>query len=296
MGQPSTEALHPDALGIHALPGPAALDRLLAAQLAALHCVGAAVPMIELAGAALAKLLGHGGRVAYAGAGSSGLMALADCLELPGTFGIEPSRTPMLLAGGAASLLHMTGAVEDDPAMGLADLNAAALGPGDAVICVSASGATPYTLAIAQAAQTRGVLVIAMANRPDAAVFRFADHAILLDTGPEVVAGSTRMGAGTAQKVALNMLSVRVALALGHVYAGRMVNLMADNAKLRRRAAGMVADIADVPDAAAEAALAATDGLVKPAILVARGMTAAAAHAALGASGGHLGPALARLS
>jgi N-acetylmuramic acid 6-phosphate etherase len=296
MPQPTTEALHPDAPGLHALPGTVALERLLAAQVAALQSVRPAISAIDAAGAAAAEILRQGGRLAYAGAGSSGLMALADCLELPGTFGIDPARTPVLLAGGAASLLHMTGAVEDDPAMGLADLDAAGLGPGDAVLCISASGTTPYTVAIAETARGRGVLVIAIANRADAALFRFADHAILLDTGPEVVAGSTRMGAGTAQKVALNMLSVRMAIALGHVYAGRMVNLVADNAKLRRRAAGMVADIANVPESRAEAALAMTAGSVKPAILVARGMTPAAANAALTASGGHLGPPLAMLN
>lgn len=296
MSQPSTEALHPDAPGLHALPGTVALERLLAAQVTALQSVAPAIAAIDAAAVAAAEILGRGGRLGYAGAGSSGLMALADCLELPGTFGIAPAFTPVLLAGGAASLLHMTGAVEDDPAVGLADLKASGLGPGDAVICVSASGATPYTLAIAEAARARGVLVIAIANRPDAALFRAADHTVLLDTGPEVVAGSTRMGAGTAQKVALNMLSVRMAIALGHVHAGRMVNLVADNAKLRRRAAGMVADIAGVTEAAAEAALAVTAGSVKPAILVARGMTPTAANAALAVSGGHLGPPLAKLS
>lgn len=296
MLQPSTEVLHPDGRRLHALPGPMALERLLAAQLAALHSVSAAIPAIDAAAVAAADILGRGGRLAYAGAGSSGLMALADCLELPGTFGIPPARTPILLAGGASSLLHMTGAAEDDPTMGLADLDASGIGLGDGVICVSASGGTPYTLAIAEAARARGVLVISIANRTGAPLLAMANHAIVLDTGAELVAGSTRMGAGTAQKVALNMMSVRMAVALGHVHAGQMVNLVADNAKLRRRAAGIVADIAIVSDSTAEAALTATAGSVKAAILVARGLTPLAADAALNASAGQLGPPLAALS
>ena len=187
----------------------------------------------------------------------------------------------------------MRGAAEDDAAQAEADLARFAPRKGDAVICVSASGSTPYTLLIAGRARAAGAVVIGIANAAGSALLRESDIAVLLDTGPEMVAGSTRLGAGTAQKIALNMLSVMVGLHLGHVHDGYMVNLVADNAKLADRAARIVAAVAKVDRAAAEAALAQTDGAVKPAILVARGATPAAATAAIDSLRGHLGPALA---
>ncbi len=217
-------------------------------------------------------------------------MALADCLELAGTFSIPPSRTPVLFAGGAKALLHMTGAVEDDPQLAEADFAAAGLQSRDVAICVSASGATPYTLAVARLCQEAGVTVVGMANVAGSALLDLSDIAVLLDTGPEVVAGSTRMGAGTAQKVALNMLSALMAIRLGHVHDGFMVNLHADNAKLRDRATRIVSAISGADLGASQAALAATMGQVKPAVLVARGQSAEAAARHLTQSQGHLAP------
>lgn len=288
MAHPSTEDRHPGAEGLHARPAADALAILLDAQIAALGALRPALPALERAADAAARALQTGGRLGYAGAGSSGLMALADCLELAGTFGIAPERTPMMFAGGAAALLHLTGGVEDDPALALADLDRAALGPGDALLCLSASGRTPYALAIAQAARDRGVTVAGFANMAGSPLLALADLPVLIETGPEVIAGSTRMGAATAQKVALNLLSVLVGIRLGHVHDGYMVNLIADNAKLTDRAARIVAALARVPRDAAEAALQQTGGAVKPAVLVARGLTADAARAALAQSGGHL--------
>lgn len=292
MADRPTEAQHPSSHGLHAVAAEVALSRLLAAQEAALQAVGPALGAIEAAAEAAATTLRKGGRMGYAGAGSSGLMALADCLELAGTFGILPPQTPMMFAGGAQALLHMTGAVEDDPALAQADFAAARIGAGDVVICVSASGTTPYTMEITRAAQAVGSRVVGIANVPGSPLLKAADIAVLLDTGPEVVAGSTRMGAGTAQKVALNMLSVLVGIRLGHVHDGCMVNVIADNAKLADRAARIVGTIAGVDRDAAVAALARAGGGVKPAILVAKGADPEAARAALAASGGHLGPAL----
>jgi len=190
----------------------------------------------------------------------------------------------------------MTGSVEDDPALARADFTRAGIAQGDAVICISASGRTPYTLAIAEAARACGASVIGIANVPDSALLRLADIAILLDTGAEVIAGSTRMGAGTAQKIALNMLSTLMAMQLGHVQDGFMVNLTADNTKLRARARHIVARLAQVDETRAEAALQATGGEVKTAVLVAAGATDATdATLLLADSDGHLGPALAAL-
>lgn len=285
-----TEARHSDSAGLHAQPAAQVQSLLLEAQVAALGAIRPAAQAIADAAEAGARALLGGGRMGYAGAGSSGLMAMADCLELSGTFGLPPERTPMLFAGGAAALLHMKGSVEDDADSASEDVARAGLGQGDLLLVLSASGTTPYALAAARAAQARGVTVAGFANVAGAPLLEMADIPVLLDTGAEVVAGSTRMGAATAQKVALNMLSVLVAIRLGHVHDGHMVNLVADNAKLIDRATRIVADVAQVPRPMAEAALVATDGAVKPAILVARGMDPDRAAAALSETGGHLAP------
>lgn len=290
-----TETQHQHARGLQSAAPATALARLLAGQADAVAAISPALAAIEDAAGRMAATLAAGGRVGYAGAGSSGLMALADALELFGTFGIPADRTPVFFAGGAAALLAMTGAVEDDAASAGRDLAAAGLGPGDLLIAVSASGSTPYTLAAAEAARARGVAVAAIANAASSPLLAAADVAILLDTGPELVAGSTRMGAATAQKVALNLISTLAGLRLGHVHDGYMVNLVADNAKLRDRAARIVATIAGADEAAARAALAATGGAVKPALLVAAGARPDDARRLLDETGGHVGPALAAL-
>lgn len=288
-----TETQHRHAKGLHARPPQAILAHLLEGQQEAAAAVAAALPAIEAAAQAAAGALKAGGKLGYAGAGSSGLMALADALELAGTFGIAADRTPALFAGGAAALLAMTGAVEDETEAAAQDVEAAGLGAGDALIAVSASGATPYTLAAAEAARAQGVAVIGIANSAGAPLLALASAPVLLDTGPEVVAGSTRMGAATAQKIALNMISTLTGLSLGHVHDGYMVNVIADNAKLRERARRIVADISGAAPETAAAALSATDGAVKPAVLIAAGAPdAAAAARLLDRSGGHIGPAL----
>ena len=288
----STESLHPGSVGLHAAATQDVFVRLLDAQIAAVGSVRAALPSLEAAAEAGAGALQNGCKLGYAGAGSSGLMAMADCLELWGTFGIPVDRTPMLFAGGSAALLHMQGAVEDDPAQALPDIARANLGRGDLVICVSASGGTPYTLAVAHGAKAAGAGVIALSNVAGSALLTMADFPVLLDTGPEVLAGSTRMGAASAQKVALNMLSVLVGIRLGHVYDGYMVNVVADNAKLIDRAARIVAAVSLQDLAASRLALAASGGAVKPAILIALGASPAQALTKLKASGGHLSAAL----
>lgn len=287
-----TEGRHPSSAGLHALSAGDALAALLDAQEAALEAVRPAIPAIAKVAEAGAASLRAGGRMGYAGAGSSGLMALADGLELAGTFGIPPDRSPILFAGGADALLHMRGGVEDDPALAIGDLDRSGLTCDDVLLVLSASGTTPYAMVVAREAKARGVTVAGFANVPGSPLLALADLPVLLDTGPEVVSGSTRMGAGTAQKVALNLLSTLVGLHLGHVHDGYMVNLTADNIKLIDRAARIVADLSGVTRAEAEAALSATGGAVKPAILVAKGHDPAAAAALLDHTQGHLAPAL----
>ncbi|MDP2081212.1 MAG: N-acetylmuramic acid 6-phosphate etherase [Pseudotabrizicola sp.] len=292
MAERSTERRHTLSNGLHAVAAEEVLSRILVGQTHALAALPAAFDAITLAASAGAQALRHGGKMAYAGAGSSGLMALADCLELPGTFGIAPDRVPMLFAGGVEALLHMQGAPEDDPNLAQADLDRAQLSKGDVVLCLAASGATPYTLTVAKLAQARGVTVVGFSNVASSPLLQLADMPVLLDTGPEIVSGSTRMGAGTVQKVALNMLSVLVAIDLGHVHDGYMVNVTADNAKLVDRASRIVADVSGTGIDGARAALILTDGAVKSAILVARGLTPQQAQDALAESGGHLAPLL----
>ena len=296
MADRPTEARHPHSAGLHGLPGAVALSHLLDAQLAALAMVRPAIPQIDAAATAAASSLRAGGKLGYAGAGSSGLMALADALELAGTFGIPPQATPMLFAGGTDALIHMIGSVEDDPALAQDDFRTSGLGQGDTILCVSASGSTPYTLVIADLARKAGLTVVGMANVPGSKLLEQSQISILLDTGPEVVNGSTRMGAATAQKVALNMLSVRMGILLGHVHDGYMVNVQADNAKLMDRAARIVAGISGRDMETAKHALRLTGGAVKPAVLVAAGASVQRAGEELTNSGGAIGPALAALN
>jgi N-acetylmuramic acid 6-phosphate etherase len=292
MADRPTEALHPLSSGLHLAPAQDVLARALSAQRSALAAIDPALPALEKAAAIATTTLRGGGKLAYAGAGSSGLMALADCLELLGTFGIPPDRTPMLFAGGADALLKMTGGVEDDPALAAADVARAGLAAGDALIAVSASGTTPYTLAVCDLAAKAGARIIGIANVPDSALLRVAQVPVLLETGAEIVAGSTRLGAATAQKVALNLISVLIGVQLGHVHDGMMVNVVADNAKLRDRAARIVAQVAGVDTGIARVALNRTNGAVKPAVLVARGASPDAASARLDRAGGMLAEAM----
>ncbi|MEY5037837.1 MAG: hypothetical protein RL472_943 [Pseudomonadota bacterium] len=292
MAERQTEQVHPLGKGLHRQPAQAVLSAVLVTQEQALAKLHACLPDLERAADLAAEALLAGGKLAYAGAGSSGLMALADCLELAGTFGIPREQTPMLFAGGAAALLAMTGGVEDDVAQAMTDVVNAGIGAGDVVLCLAASGSTPYTVAVATAARSAGARVIGLANIANAPLYDLSDISVLLETGPEVVAGSTRLGAATAQKAALNMISVLVGVRLGAVHDGQMVNLIADNIKLVDRAARIVARIAGTGEEAARVALHHTNGAVKPAILVARGQSADAALQALAASGGKLAPYL----
>lgn len=271
MAASGTEGRHDRARGLDALRPAEALAVLADGQKAAAAVVDGALDAIAAAARLAADTLLSGGRLVYAGAGSSGLMAMADALELPGTYGIDRERIVVLLAGGAASLADLAGSYEDDVELAVADAVRAGINAKDCVIAVSASGSTPYALAVADHAAEKGARVVALANNPGAKLFERADVAILLATPPEVIAGSTRMGAGTAQKIAFNMLSTLVGIHLGHVHDGHMVNLKADNIKLRARACRIVADIAGVNAGEAERLLAQAGGSVKAAVLLGAG-------------------------
>lgn len=291
MSAATTERQHPAARGLDLLTDADILRHMLDTQIGAVMAIRPALGAIAEAARLVTDALAAGGRLVYAGAGSSALMAVSDGLELHGTFGIAPERVILLMAGGLPRDAQMPGGSEDDAAAGARD--AAGIGAGDVVIAVAASGRTPYPIAVADAARGAGARIIAIANTPDAPLFRRADVAVCLSTPPEVIAGSTRMGAGTAQKAALNLISTLAGIRLGQVHDGHMVGLVADNAKLRQRSETMVADIAGVPRPAAAAALAAAGGAVKPAVLIARGATPGAATALLQDHNGILRAALA---
>ncbi len=295
MSQKATEARHGKAEGVDTRAPEEILALLASGQQDAARTVDAAIPALAEAADLVAASIRDGCKLVYAGAGSSGLMAMVDALELPGTYGIPRKQIALLLAGGVSSLSDMEGAPEDD--MDLAEKDASVIAEGDCVLTVSASGSTPYVVKIAEIARSRGAKIVALANNPDARLFEGADVSVLLQTPPEVVAGSTRMGAGTAQKLAFNMLSTLMAIKLGHVHDGHMVNLRADNEKLRIRAAGMVAEIADIDFEEAREWFARADGSVKVAVLLAAGAADAdAARELLNRSGQVLRKALTELN
>lgn len=269
MPQRKTEQLHPAARGLDARPVEEIGATLLAGQLDALKTVSSAIPDIARGADLMARAASAGRHLIYAAAGSSGLMAMADACELAGTFGLDPGNIRILMAGGIPATAEMPGDTEDNTreAQEAADV----IGKDDAVILLSASGRTPYAVTIAKIARDRGAHVICLANTPGSPLLDLADVAICLPTPPEVISGSTRMGAGTAQKAALNMMSTIMGVMLGHVHDGMMVNLRADNDKLHDRAARMVGDIASVPRGEAERALETAGGRVKPAVLLAMG-------------------------
>ena len=290
----NTEKQHDKGQGLDLLPPRDVALILLEAQAAAAQAPIEASEAISQAAAAMARTLTAGGSLYYVAAGSSGLMAAADAMELGGTFGIDPDRVQILMAGGIPSSARMPGGTEDETA-GLED-GLANLSPRDTVITVTASGSTRYTVAAAEIAREKGAAVIGIANNAGSRLLEVASIPILLETPPEVLSGSTRMGAGTAQKIALNTLSTLMAVELGHVYDGMMVNVVADNDKLVRRATGIVETISGADAATSATALKDAGGQVKPAVLLASGASSPAdAETCLSASGGNLRKALERL-
>jgi N-acetylmuramic acid 6-phosphate etherase len=243
-------------------------DAMLASYRRAIDAVAAAENDIRAAALRLAAIWRAGGRLIYVGAGSSGLAAAADAAELPGTFGLDESRIAVVLAGGTTEPFRINAIAEDDAAAGEAAIAAFGDLARDAVIAVSASGSTPFTVAAAIEARRRSAHVIGIAHRQNSPLLAVTDAPILLESGEEALRGSTRLAAGVAQKAALGMLSSLMGFELGHIHQGLMVNLKADNAKLRDRARGIVAAIAGIGETEAEAALREAGGQVKAAILI----------------------------
>jgi N-acetylmuramic acid 6-phosphate etherase len=297
MNTTTTESSNSRSAGIDQRDPLEALGLLLDGQIAAATSVREALPAIAEMAHAMAQTIKNGGRLFYAAAGSSGLMAMADALEIPGTFGIPMSRIVVLFAGGIDALHDMVGGVEDDIARAKADVLAHNISSKDFLITLSASGTTPYALAILEIAKSVGAKSAGIANNAGSALLNGSDIKVCLPTPPEVLAGSTRMGAGTAQKIALNMASTLMAIELGHVHDGLMVNVRADNIKLIRRAKTIVAAISGCSEDEAGRVLELAGGDVKRAVLLSRGVkTLPQADKLLERSGQKLRPALSEIN
>lgn len=291
----TTESWSKRSQGLDAWPVRDVLEAMLDGQLAGVAALRAALDDIERAADGLADRLAAGGRLAYAGAGTSGRLAVQDGVELTPTFGWPAERVVFLLAGGEEALLRAIEGAEDDEAAAERAVDAAGLGAADALLALSASGATPYTVVAVRRARAAGVLTVGVANNAGSALLDASDLPILLRTGPEVIAGSTRMKAGAAQRALLTVLSSAVMVRLGRVFDGLMVDVRATNAKLVRRSLRMLQTIMACDESAAREALSASGGNVKQAVLVLHGMDPAEAAAALEASGGRLRGILERL-
>jgi len=288
-----TEQPHPDHPALDRYTTAALVDALAADQAGAAAAVRAAGAALARAVDAAAPRLAEGGRLVYVGAGTSGRLGLLDSVELNPTFSWPPERALALLAGGPQALHRAVEGAEDSRDLGAGDIAAAGVGANDVVLVLAASGSTPYAVAAAEAARAAGALTVGFANNPGAPLLAACEVGVLLDTGAEVIGGSTRLKAGTAQKIALNTFSSAVMVKLHKVYGNLMVDVRASGTKLLGRAAHIVADAAGVEAPAAADALLRCGGEVKTAIVwLRRGGSPEAARAMLLACGGALRAAL----
>jgi N-acetylmuramic acid 6-phosphate etherase len=289
----ATEAANPATRNLDLLPVLEQARLMNADDQRVAHAVAATLPAVAEAVTRIADALARGGRLLYVGAGTSGRLAVLDAAECPPTFGTPPAMVQAVLAGGPAAFLDAVEGAEDDAAAGAREMDVRSVGPHDAVVGVAASGETPFTVGAVRRARARGAWTAGIACNPGSTLAAACDVAIVPVVGPEVIAGSTRLKAGTAQKLVLNMLSTLAMVRLGKVYGNLMVDMRATNAKLRRRAARIVAAAAGVDEARADATLGVAEGRVRVAIVMLRlGLDAAQARTRLEQAGGSLRRAL----
>ncbi len=279
-------------------PELAEIDRLATLDIARLMngedssvpaAVAARLPEIAAAIDAVAERMARGGRLVYAGAGTAGRLGVLDASECPPTFNTAPSQVVGLIAGGPQAMVTSVEGAEDSADLARADLDALALTPADTVVGISASGRTPYAIGAVEHARARGALTIGLACNPGSALAAAAEHGLEIVVGPELLTGSTRLKAGTAQKLVLNMLSTITMIRLGKTYGNLMVDVRASNDKLRARSRRIVALATGANDTDVERALTAADGEVKTAILILlTDVDATTATELLAAANGHL--------
>ena len=278
---PPTESENPKSAQLDLLATPALIELLVDDQRAAADAVLAQRAAIARAVDAISERLARGGRLHYVGAGSSGRIAALDASEMPPTFGTPPEMVHAHVAGGAPALIAAVEGAEDDAPAGDAAMRAC-VSAHDAVVGVSAAGAASFVVAAIARAREMGAYTVALTANADAPLARAAELAIVLDTGAELLTGSTRLKAGTAQKIALNAVSTAVMVRLGKVYGNLMVDLVANNRKLRDRAIRIVARLTGVTPGRAAELLERADGGVKVAVVMERrGLDAAQARVQL---------------
>jgi N-acetylmuramic acid 6-phosphate etherase len=290
----TTEAFRPDLAEIDRLP-TLEIARLMNGEDATVPtAVAERLPEIAAAIDAVAERMARGGRLIYAGAGTAGRLGVLDASECPPTFNTDPDQVVGLIAGGPDAMVTSVEGAEDSAQLARDDLDGLRLIAADTVVGISASGRTPYAIAAVEHARALGALTVGLACNPDSALAAAAEHGIEVVVGPELLTGSTRLKAGTAQKLVLNMLSTITMIRLGKTYGNLMVDVRASNEKLRARSRRIVALATGAPDDEIERALAATDGEVKNAILaILAGVDGPTAARLLEDSDGHLRAALA---
>jgi N-acetylmuramic acid 6-phosphate etherase len=269
-------------------------DAMIEAQFAAVAAARAARSALQQAATAMEERLRFRGRLVYAGAGTSGRLAVQDGAELMPTFSWPEERLVLLMAGGREALLRSVEGAEDDVGLAQRLVGQHVIDRNDVLIAVAASGTTPFTLACLREAKARGALTVGIANNPGTPLLAESDHPILLDTGAEPIAGSTRLKAGTAQKIALNVLSSVLMILLGRVYQGLMVEMQASNRKLVQRSEDMLVRLTGCSHEAARDALRRASGSVKLAVLLLNGCSVDDGIRLVEQANGRLGAALAR--
>jgi N-acetylmuramic acid 6-phosphate etherase len=268
------------------------LEALIESQMAAVAAVRTALPQIERAAAAMEARLSNHGRLIYVGAGTSGRLAVQDGAELIPTFNWPQDRLLLLMAGGKDALLRSTEGAEDEVGHAARLMQLHAIDRPDVIIALAASGTTPFTVECLREARRRGALTIGIANNQSTPLLDAADCPIWLDTGAEPIAGSTRMKAGTAQRVTLSLLSTLVMIRLGGVHEGLMVDLQAINAKLITRSENILCKLSGRSGEEVHAALQRAGGNIKLAMLLLQGLSAEKAAGLLKQAGGRLRTAL----
>jgi N-acetylmuramic acid 6-phosphate etherase len=290
-----TEQPNPASESIDALPTAQILAIINAEDQKVAAAVAAEIPAITRAVDTIVSALQHRGRVFYIGAGTSGRLGVLDAAECPPTFSVPPAMFQGIIAGGESALARATETTEDDPAIGARDLAARGFGPQDVLVGIAASGRTPYVLGAVAEARRLGARTISITCTPDSELARSVDISIAPLPGPEIVAGSTRMKAGTATKLVLNMLSTAACIRLGYVYGNLMVNVQPKNSKLIDRARRIIARATGATYERAGELLAASGNSVRTAIVMGKlGLGREQAEARLAQAGGRISEALRR--
>jgi len=291
-----------DLLTEQPLPGTEDLDALSITQILSVlnsadaevpAAVAREIPRIAAAVEAIAKVLERGGHLVYLGAGSSGRLGVLDAAECPPTFSVPPDLVRGIMAGGERALSRSSEVSEDDPDAGARDLLAAGFASGDVLVGIAASGRTPYVLGAVAQARALGAITCGISCTPDSELSRAVDYPIEPKPGPEVLAGSTRLRAGTATKLVLNMISTAVMIRLGHVYGNWMVNVQPTNQKLTERARRIIRQATGVSAEQAAELLAAGGNSVRTAIIMQKTQTSRGeAERLLAQAGGRIREAL----